>query len=266
MNIPLAHTQGGEITGSIDESVRHAVTKLAHIHFTSTAESTKNVIQLGEDPSMVFNTGCPSIDIARESKPLDQETFGAYHGTGEVISLEKPFLLVAQHPVTTEYGSGQSQIIETINAVSEIGIPTIWLWPNIDAGTEEISKGLRIFRERGGPNLIGFYKNFSPEHFAALLNSTACVVGNSSCGIREAAFLGTPAVNIGTRQNGRERGPNVIDVDHDSEQISKAVSQQLSHGPYESSTLFGSGDTGKLISEKLASLNVVVQKQFFKVS
>jgi UDP-hydrolysing UDP-N-acetyl-D-glucosamine 2-epimerase len=266
MNIRVAHTQGGEITGSIDESVRHAVTKLSHLHFPATKHSANNIIQLGEDPNTVFTTGCPSIDLVNNTTAISQKVFDTYHGTGFNVSLDKPYLIVVQHPVTTEYGDGLRQINSTINAINQIGIRAIWLWPNIDAGSEDIAKGIRLFREKQSSNRIGFYKNFSPEHFAALLNSASCVVGNSSCGIRETTFLGTPSVNIGTRQNGRERGINVTDADYDTDSILSAIKSQLQHGRFPSNSLFGDGAAGQRISDVLATTDVKVQKQFVSLT
>ena len=115
-----------------------------------------------------------------------------------------------QHPVTTEYGKGIKQINETINAINYIKIQTVWLWPNVDAGSDEISKGLRTFREIKKPKLIHFYKNFSPEDFLKLIKNCSCIIGNSSSAIREGSYLGIQAVNIGTRQKGREHGKNII--------------------------------------------------------
>ena len=210
MNIPLAHTQGGEVTGSIDESVRHAITKLAHIHFPSTKLAEKFLIKLGEDPKTIHMTGCPAMDIAANTDlKMDSEFFKRYKGVGPGIDLNKPYLVVLQHPVTTEFGQGFKQIKETIKAVSSINMQVVWLWPNIDAGSDDVSKGIRTFRERERPELIHFFKNFSPEDFIKLIGNCSCQIGNSSSAIREGSFLGIPVVNIGSRQNGRECGKNV---------------------------------------------------------
>ena len=209
MNIPLAHTQGGEVTGSIDESVRHAVTKLAHLHFPATELAAENVIRMGEDPATVFYTGCPSIDIvAAIDLSLPRDIFKRYLGVGSEIDPSRPYLVVLQHPVTTEYGRGLEQINETLKAVSAFGIQTAWLWPNVDAGSDDISKGLRMYREKHNPANLHFYRNFAVEDYARLIDNAACLVGNSSSALREGTYLGVPAVNIGTRQQGREHGPN----------------------------------------------------------
>lgn len=264
MNIPVAHVQGGEVTGSIDEGVRHAVTKLSHIHFPSTEEAGKNIISMGENADMVFVTGCPSMDLLKDLDPITQAVIEKYGGTGTCPDITKPYLLVMQHPVTTEYGNELDQIKETIKAVNELNIQTIWLWPNVDAGSEGIAKGLRLYREHSVQNNVGFYKNFEPKDYASILKYAGCIVGNSSSGIREGAFLGTPCINIGTRQTGRERGNNVIDVDYNAKQILQKIKDQLAHGPYEPDYRFGKGAAGKQIAEILATQEVSIQKKFHK--
>lgn len=261
MNIPVAHTQGGEITGSIDESVRHAITKLAHIHFPATQESYERLLKLGEEKERVFMTGCPAIDAIAEIDMSLSKVQLNNKGTGHPIDLSKPYLLVLQHPVTTEYGSGFAQINETLQAVQRMNMQTIWLWPNVDAGSDDISKGLRVFRERNPDFPIHFFRNFSVEDYARILNGAACLVGNSSSGIREGSFLGTPVVNIGTRQNGRERGANLVDVGYSHVEIYDAIRKQVAHGKYKGEHRFGDGKASPKIADVLARVNVKVQKQ-----
>lgn len=262
MNIPLAHTQGGEVTGSIDESVRHAVTKLAHLHFPATERAADNLIRMGEDPATVFCTGCPSIDIvAGLDLSLPRDIFKSYLGVGAEIDPGRPYLVVLQHPVTTEYGRGLEQINETLKAVTAFGMQTVWLWPNVDAGSDDISKGLRMYREKHHPANLHFYRNFAVEDYARLIDNAACLVGNSSSALREGAFLGVPAVNIGTRQQGREHGPNVLHVDYRADDILGGIRTQVAHGKYERSTLFGDGSAGKRIADVLATAPLSVQKR-----
>jgi UDP-hydrolysing UDP-N-acetyl-D-glucosamine 2-epimerase len=263
MNIPVAHTQGGEVTGSIDESVRHAITKLSHVHFPSTEGSRERLLRLGEDPRHVYLTGCPAMDllapIAEEAPRPD--LLKRYGGVGREVDLSKPYLVVLQHPVTTEYGSGFEQINETLGAVHEQGLQAVWFWPNVDAGSDDVSKGIRTFRERVPDNQIHFYLNVSPEDYARLILRCACLVGNSSSALREGAFLGVPAVNVGSRQGGRERAENVIDANYDRAEIAAAISEQLDHGPYPPSRLFGDGQAGGRIAEALASCDPPLQKR-----
>ena len=142
----------------------------------------------------------------------------------------------------------------------------VWLWPNVDAGSDDISKGIRMFRDREEARNMHFYKNFTPEDYVLLLANASCIVGNSSSGLREGAFLGTPCVNIGSRQDGRERAANVIDVKYDSLEIKNAINQQLKHGRYSSSDLVGDGTAGKQIAEVLATTKLKIQKQISYVS
>jgi UDP-N-acetylglucosamine 2-epimerase len=140
-------------------------------------------------------------------------------------------------------------------------MPTVMLWPNVDAGSEDISRGMRKFREKYRPEYIRFYKNFPVETYLRLMRSAACLVGNSSASIREGAFVGTPAVNVGTRQDGRERGPNVIDVDYDRRAIAEAIRQQLTRGRYAPAYLYGDGRAGQRIAEILSRAPLHVQKR-----
>lgn len=264
MNIPVAHTQGGEVTGSIDESVRHAVTKLAHLHFPATEKAYENVLRMGENPEFVHLTGCPSIDvIASIDLALPADLFSRYRGVGPDLDIGKDYLVVLQHPVTTEYGQGLDQIRETLAAVHGTGLQTVWLWPNVDAGSDQVSKGLRMFRESNPRAPIHFYRNFEVEDYARLINGASCLIGNSSSALREGSFLGVPAVNIGSRQAGRERGANVIDVGYDHDAIAVGIRRQLDHGRYTRSHMFGDGTAGPKIADVLASANVVVQKRLF---
>ncbi len=266
MNIPLAHTMGGEVTGTIDESVRHAVTKLAHIHFPANREAGQRIIKMGEEPASVHVVGCPRIDLVAEivrndGKNLDKDLI-LHEGVGGHLDPDLPFLLVSQHPVTTEFGQSERQITETMMALYELKMPTVMLWPNVDAGSDDVSRGMRKFRERYQHDHIRFYKNFPVETFVRLMLRCACMIGNSSAMVREGAFLGVPSVNVGSRQDGRERGANVIDVAHDRGEILDAVRRQLVHGRYPSQPIYGDGTAGKKIADILAGLEgVKVQKQ-----
>jgi UDP-hydrolysing UDP-N-acetyl-D-glucosamine 2-epimerase len=265
MNIPVAHTMGGEISGTIDESVRHAVTKLSHVHFPANRQAADRIIRMGEDPSTVHVVGCPRIDLVAEiiekDGALGSTDWLEREGAGAHIELDKPFLLVTQHPVTTEYGQGEAQINETLAALQELRMPTIMLWPNADAGSEDTARGMRKFREKHRPDYIRFYKNFPIETYVRLMLLCACTVGNSSAPIREGAFLGVPAVNIGTRQAGRDRGPNVLDVDHGRDAILDGIRRQLAHGRYPSDPLYGDGAAGPRIADALARAPLSVQKR-----
>jgi UDP-hydrolysing UDP-N-acetyl-D-glucosamine 2-epimerase len=264
MNIPVAHTQGGEVTGSIDESVRHAISKLSHLHFPATERAKEFLIRMGEQPDTVYLTGCPSIDLLVEMDlSLPEDIFERYQGVGARLERNKSYIVVLQHPVTIEYGDGLRQINETIEAVDRLGLrgmQIVWLWPNADAGSDDVAKGLRMFRERRNPDYLALIRNFAVEDYARLLNGAVCIVGNSSSGLREGAFLGTPCVNIGSRQRNRERAQNVIDVPHQADAIYAAVEGQISRGRYPRSFLFGDGHAGLRIADILADAPLKLDK------
>ena len=260
-NIILAHTQGGEITGTIDESVRHAVTKLAHIHFPATTRADRNILRMGEDSRHIHLVGCPSIDLVRDSEDDCTVDFRA-SGSGYEIDPNKQFILVVQHPVTSEYESATEQIEKTLIAVRSVDIQAVWLWPNIDAGSDEISKRLRMNRDQQKNDKIRYFSNFKPLEYAYLLYHCECLVGNSSSGLREGSYIGTPVVNIGTRQEGREQAGNVIHVDHNTSRIKQAIESQIKHGTYPSSQLYGYGTAGIKIAEILAEKHSInIQKR-----
>jgi UDP-hydrolysing UDP-N-acetyl-D-glucosamine 2-epimerase len=264
MNIPLAHIQGGEVTGNIDEKVRHAVTKLADYHFVATEGARERVLKLGEQASQVFNTGCPSIDLAAEiihQPALDFDLYKKYGGVGAAPDLANGYLVVMQHPVTNEYQSSRAQIEETLHAIHELGIPALWFWPNVDAGADGTSNGIRTFRENNALHHVHFFKNMEPADFLRLLYNSLCLVGNSSAGIRECAFLGVPVVNIGTRQERRDRSSNVVDVNYHREEIKKAVRFLLTQSRPKSDPIYGSGKAG----HKIANLLFMLPLRFHKI-
>lgn len=265
MNIPLAHIQGGEVTGSIDEKVRHSVTKLADLHFVATELAAERVIKMGEAAEKVFVTGCPSIDLAATtvaSPAMDFDPIERYAGVGSRLNNgSKDYLIVMQHPVTTEYQNSRNQIMETLKAVKELGIQTYWFWPNVDAGSDGTSKGIRAFRENENPDNIWFFKSMAPEDFLKFLYNSRGIVGNSSVAIRECSYLGVPAVAVGGRQDGRERGANVIDAGYDKDEIKAAIRKHLLNGRYSHDTLYGIGKAGEKIAELLAKVPLSIEKR-----
>jgi len=262
-NIPVVHVQGGEVTGSIDEKVRHAVTKLADLHLVSNRMSAERVCRMGEAEESVHITGCPSIDLAAaiKTKPGHLDRSHQIKGVGAAVDLHKPYLVVMQHPVTYEWQQAQLQMEATLVAVASFQLPTLCFWPNVDAGSDATSRAIRIFRERHGDRYMRFVKNLPPEAFLDLLRGTSCLIGNSSVGIRECAYLGVPVVNVGSRQFGRDRGPNVIDVGYHTGEIRKAIEYQIAHGPYASSDVYGDGLAGQRIAEILATVPLSVEKR-----
>jgi UDP-hydrolysing UDP-N-acetyl-D-glucosamine 2-epimerase len=264
MNIPVAHVQGGEITGSIDEKVRHAVTKLADLHFVCTNKAGERVVRMGEEKKKVFVTGCPSIDLAAEVLPdptLNFDPFEKYGGVGNRLNLSDGYLVVMQHPVTTEHQLSRQHVLETLYAAREIGLATLVFWPNVDAGSDGTSNGIRTFRETEKPDNIHFFKNMMPTDFLRLIYNSRCLIGNSSVGIREASFLGVPVVNIGSRQSGRERGANVIDAGYERIEIEQAIRRHLGNGRYAKDELYGDGKAGGRIAALLNEVPLQIEKR-----
>ena len=262
MNIPLIHIQGGEVTGNIDEKVRHAITKLSDLHLVASEKAKERVIKMGEDPVKVHNTGCPSIDLAEEvlqSPALDFDPFERYGGVGRIKDWENGYIVVLQHPVTTEYAASRSHINETLKAVYDLKIPTFWFWPNVDAGSDGTSKGIRAFRESHDIDHIHFFKNMEGRDFLRLLHNSNCLIGNSSVGIRECAYMGVPVVNIGSRQNGRDRGKNVIDVDYNYNDIKNAITDSIKRERIKDLT-YGGGNAGEVMADTIAQAELDFKK------
>ncbi|MGB7843727.1 MAG: UDP-N-acetylglucosamine 2-epimerase [Salinimicrobium sp.] len=262
-NIPLVHVQGGEVTGSIDEKVRHSNTKLADLHLVSSEDARERVIRLGEDPEKVVNTGCPSIDLAKsivENPELDFDPIEKYGGVGEKLNWKNGYIVVMQHPVTTEYKESKKHITETLKAIKGLNYPTFWFWPNVDAGSDGTSNGIRTFRELERPQNIHFFKNMDPLDFLKLLKNSKALVGNSSAGLRECAYLGIPVINIGNRQHRRSRANNVTDVGYNEQEILKATKEAIQKEHYPSSEIYGNGTAGARIAEILAKTELTYSK------
>ena len=264
MNIPLVHVQGGEVTGSIDEKTRHANTKLADIHLVSCDNARDRVIRMGENPDMVFVTGCPSIDLAKLALTVETGDVAAliskYTGVGAPVESGKPYLVVMQHPVTTAHDDAKLHMRATLEAVHASGHQALWFWPNVDAGSDGTSGAIRTFRE-GHPNMNAhFYKNMAPMDFLSLLINSRGIVGNSSVAIRECSYLGVPAINIGSRQNRRDRGRNVVDVSHDSCAILSAINTMWNNTERLQDTVYGNGNAGVNIAKVLAKVPLSIEK------
>jgi UDP-hydrolysing UDP-N-acetyl-D-glucosamine 2-epimerase len=261
MNICMAHIQGGEVSGSIDESARHAITKFAHFHFPSTLRSAEYLVRMGENPDTILTIGCPSSDIARRlDRTLAPEVVNA-GGSGAWIDISKPFLLVLFHPTTTEYGGERRQMEEVLEALHSLKLQTILLWPNIDAGADHISKAIRVFRDRAQPTWLRTLTNLTPEHYLKVLANAACAIGNSSSFVRDASFLGTPVVLVGSRQEGREIGEHILPVAPVAVEVVAAAQTQLAHGRYAPDTLYGDGYVAERIAEMLGRLTPYPQKR-----
>ncbi len=260
MNIPICHLQGGEVSGSIDESARHAISKLSHFHFPATRRAAEYLVRMGERQDTILGVGCPSSDIARAiPRSLPPEIINT-RGSGAEIDVSKPFLLTIFHPTTTEYGDENTQMETVMRALSTIAMPTLLLWPNIDAGSEHINKAIRVFRTHHSTAWLRTMTNLSPEDYLKVLANTACAVGNSSSFVRDAGFFGTPVVLAGNRQNGRETDRHVTRTPVDAERIVESVRAQMVHGRYAPSTLYGDGYVSQRIAEALEELTPYRQK------
>jgi len=242
LNVPIAHTMGGEVSGTIDEKLRHSITKLADLHFVASEDAEARVLQLGEHPDRVHRTGCPRIDAVREATRL---------GPAPEASI-----MVSLHPVTTrgDDGAAMGAILDAIETVAP-SFPVHVFWPNSDAGGADIEARIRS---------SGYttHARMAPEDYWRMMASAAVLVGNSSSGIREGAYLGTPVVNVGSRQEGRARAANVLDVDVDAGAIAAAIRTQIERGGYEPDALYGDGHAGPRIAEVLAVAELGTEKRF----
>lgn len=255
-NIRIAHLEGGEVSGSIDERIRHAISKLAHIHFPASVDAAERLLRMGEPKDAVHAVGTPSLDLLARIDLSDRSSLQGFlddHGMGAPIDVHGDYIVVSQHPVVTEYDDAARQFQVTAQAVQRVGLPTVWILPNDEAGAMEVTGPLAALTDRTDPPVrrIG---SLAFSHYAPLLKHARCLIGNSSSGIREGAFLGTPAVNVGSRQQGRARGRNVIDVGYESSEILAAARRQLDHGPYSLDTLYGNGHSGERIAAILATV------------
>ncbi len=258
LNIRVAHIQGGEVTGSIDESFRHAISKLSHIHFPSTELSKKNLIRLGEDPLLIFNVGCPSIDvISRIDIVSKKELFSLNELKRDKYTFthKEDYLLAFFHPVTNSCENSYPEMKIFLEALLELDKQVIFLYPNSDAGSEDIIRSIRHFFLENNVKNIEFYKHFDFDIYISILANASCIIGNSSSGIREACYFGIPSINIGKRQQYRERTSNIIDIDMEKLDIINAVKKQVNI-KYPVDMRYGEGNSGKEIAQILASMEL----------
>lgn len=261
MNITIAHIQGGEVSGSIDESARHAISKFAHYHFPATQRAADYLVRMGENPDTVFTVGCPCGDSILSGMPaLPKRDF--MMGSGARLNPEDPYFLVIFHPVTTGFGKEYGQAEALLGALDALRHPTLWLWPNIDAGADHISKIIRVYREANRDNgWLHMLKNLPPEHFQSVLYHARCAIGNSSSFVRDSAFMGTPVVLVGDRQDGRETAENLTTVPCEANAIRAAIDRQCAHGRYPVSSLYGRGDASIQITKRLIDVPLYQQKR-----
>jgi UDP-N-acetylglucosamine 2-epimerase (non-hydrolysing)/GDP/UDP-N,N'-diacetylbacillosamine 2-epimerase (hydrolysing) len=262
MNIPVAHIQGGEVTGSIDESLRHAMSKFAHLHFPATEESKRRLIRMGEDPDHIFVVGCPSLDVVLAAPVMSRERVVAAYE----LDAARPYVVILQHPVTTEVEQAGRQMAETLAAVRDLNLQGVLIYPNNDAGAQRIITEIN----KSGIKIV---RSLPADEFVNLVRHAAALVGNSSSGIHETASLGVPTVNIGSRQQGRERGPNVLDIGNDRDAIREALLTALHDDVFKAVVdrrfnPYGDGRAAARIVRvlKTVSLDNLIQKRFYDVT
>lgn len=266
-NHPLVHIQGGDVSGNIDDSVRHSITKLAHIHFPCTKLSAQRIIQMGEDPSHVHNVGCSAIDaISQIDLSIPYKFIDTMGGSGAILDFKKPYVVLSQHSVTSEYEYAEQQITESLYAIEKLKANAVILWPNPDSGSDGVSKGIRVFKEKfKDDERFHYVRNLSVENYAILIKNCSCLIGNSSSGLREGSFLGVPTINIGNRQRGRECDNNIYNVvEHDRNKIHEAIKIMIKKGnKLKSSDLFGDGTAGQKMADILSQYSELsLQKTF----
>jgi GDP/UDP-N,N'-diacetylbacillosamine 2-epimerase (hydrolysing) len=249
MNIPVAHIQGGEVTGTIDESIRHAMSKFSHYHFAANEDAKERLIKMGERPENVFNVGCPSIDAILQVKD-DKNILKKF-------DLSDQYFLMIQHPVTSEINDAKNQVSKTINAILKSNVEVLIILPNNDAGYSKIFNKIKESK-------IKFVETLSIKDYVNLLKRSKGLIGNSSSGIHETSTFNIPTINIGTRQNGRLRSDNIIDVDYSEEQIYNAIKKCISIEKIEYEKPYGLGDSSQKIVELIKKIDIsgqIIQKQ-----
>ena len=255
MNIPVAHIHGGDSSkGGLDEYARHAITKFAHIHFPATKASTERIIKLGEDEWRVHQVGSPALDAILNEPLISAEQMAKRFD----LDLSQPLFLLVQHPVTTQVSEAPQQIKETLEAIKEVGYPTVLIYPNSDAGGRRM---IEVIKQYEGYPFIKTAKSLPRKEYLSLIKMATVMVGNSSSGMLDAPSFGLPVVNIGIRQEGRERGRNIIDVGHSKQEIIEAIKKALTDKEFldevkRCETPYGDGKTSQRIAEILSKLEI----------
>lgn len=258
LNIPVAHIHGGDITSTVDEHARHAITKLAHIHFPATKKSAERIIKMGEEEWRVHNVGSPAIDSLLYKNFLKPNILVNKYN----INLKEPILLVIQHPVSVEYVNSASQIKQTLEALKELEYQSIVVYPNSDAGGRSM---INVIKEYENYPFIKTYENIPHMDYLSLMKIADLMIGNSSSGIIEAPMFNLPVINIGTRQSDRERDENIIDVNYNKNEIKNAINKVLVDKKIKKTNfIYGDGTASKKILDILVNLDInenLVQKK-----
>lgn len=257
MNIPVAHIAGGDrVVGNVDDQVRHAVSSLASIHFTTSQDSADRLIKMGEQPERVFNVGNPGLDRMLQTQELD--TIEVAKNLSIDLGLNEPYVILIQHTITSEFDSAYDQMKITLEALRDVGIKTIVSYPNSDAGSDDIIRALGEVKHLDMFKIIPYIPRIE---FVNLMRKAKCLIGNSSAGILEAPLLKLPVINVGNRQKGRLHAENVRFIDHDKSQIVEALNQAIYDEVYRAKVAqchnpFGNGHSSSVIAEILASIEI----------
>ena len=254
MNVPVAHVHGGDVSGSIDDSIRHAITKVAHVHLVATRGHGRRVLRMGEEPWRVHRVGTLAIDSLRMARRVPDGELERSYG----VDLSRPLAIMIQHPVTTDAARAGDQARATLDALEELDLQTVVVYPNADSGGRRIIKAIE---ERAGNPLFRIHRSIPHEGFANLMRIASVMVGNSSAGLIEAPFFRLPVVNVGTRQDGRERARNVIDSGYGRREIVAALRRALHDARFRSSLRglrnpHGEGDTSQRIVRVLRTVRI----------
>lgn len=250
MNIVVAHVEGGEVTGTIDESIRHATSRFAHLHFTSNIEATNRLIKMGENPKLIFTVGNPSLDAILKIKKIPKEKLEKKYD----LDFDKPFVIMLQHTVTSEISNASQYVMKTIEAIQELNIQALIIYGNADAGSKKISEVIKN-------STIKQYPTVPFNEYVNLLRLSSALIGNSSSGIIEAPFLHIPSINIGTRQAGRLHAGSVIDVNYNKNEIKKAINKAIGDKKFlikvkKCKSLYGEGNASKNIRKILEDIDL----------
>lgn len=257
MNIPVAHIHGGDVCGNIDDPARHAITKFAHVHFPATIKSKQRIINMGEDEWRVHQVGSPALDVI-----LNEPLLSAKALAKELdLNLSQPLILLIQHSVTTQADKAPKQMRKTLEAVAEVGYPTVLIYPNSDAGGRKM---IEVIKEYENYPFIKTFKSLPRREYLSLVKAASVMVGNSSSGIIEAPSFGLPVVNIGTRQEGRERGNNIIDAGYVKQEIIQAIEKALSDKEFlavvrKRENPYGDGRASPRIADTLSGIEITPQ-------
>jgi GDP/UDP-N,N'-diacetylbacillosamine 2-epimerase (hydrolysing) len=255
LNIPVAHIQGGEVTGSIDESLRHAMSKFSNYHLVANIDAKKRLVKMGELKKNIYVVGCPSLDALFSAKKIDSKDILKKFN----LDLKKDFAIIIQHPVTSEDNYSGKQIIETIKAVKKIPIQALFVLPNNDSGHDKIIKIIRKSK-------IRWTKSLSLSEYSTLLSHAKLLIGNSSSGIHEAASFNLAVINVGTRQDGRLKPRNVINANYNCDDIYKKIKFCLFNKRFIRSLKslknpYGDGKSSHKITNILSKINLSISTQ-----